>query len=298
MPRNPILFFQQPYPFGGSLAQKLRENAWIGAFVAFFLIVFQPFGTAEWQSPYKYPFLLGYGIVSFVASMLVHAGVILRSGTEKLEKIWTVGREITLNTVLLMAIALGNMLYSNWMGIAQISLFSLLTWMGIVVLIGIFPLAAGILLRSQQYASLNRQEAAKMENNLLQLQAEPAKQTQPDTMQLSFVADNEKDKLALLTSEFLLVETADNYANFVFLKNGTVQKRLLRGALKRFEDQIGEHPSIVRCHRSYIVNLAQVAHAFGNAQGYRLSLRQPGLEVPVARNYGPAVLDRLKALAR
>ena len=294
---RPIQFIQQPYPIGGRLLQKLRQNLFIGAFVAFFLIVFQPFGTAEWHSPVKLWCLLGYGLVSFIAPSMLHALVFGIYGEEKLEKNWTVGKELAINMLILFCIALGNMLYSNGLGITQITLSSLFSWMIIVVLVGVFPLTASVLIRYGNYIALNRRDAAVMENNLHHFQAEGAIQHNPQPAPLVFRADNEKDELTINAADLLFVESADNYANFIFLKNEVIQKRMLRGTLKRFDDQIGENPLIIRCHRSFIVNLAQVEHALGNAQGYRLTLRYDGLEVPVARNYGPVVLERLRALA-
>jgi len=49
----------------------LEENKWkiiipISLFVAFFIIIFQPFGLDEWPSDYKYLFFSGYGLVTFI----------------------------------------------------------------------------------------------------------------------------------------------------------------------------------------------------------------------------------------
>lgn len=57
------IFLRQPYPFGGDFAQKILQNVAVGVFVALFLIVFQPFGTVQWEAPYKNLFLAGFGVV-------------------------------------------------------------------------------------------------------------------------------------------------------------------------------------------------------------------------------------------
>lgn len=292
--RKLVSFFQQPYPFGGNFGRKLQQNAVIGLFVAFFLIVFQPFGTAEWQSPNKVFILLGFGLVSFIGPTLVHSVLLAWSGSDNVEKTWNIGREIGQYIAILVLIALGNMLYSNMIGISKMSFSILITWVGIVALIAIFPITAGVLLRHGRFLALNRKEAAVLEDQLQHFQKEHAS---ADMSKLVFAAENEKDSLSLTTEDLLYIESADNYASFVWLKNGQVQKQLLRGPMKRFEDQAGDHPYVVRCHRSYMVNLNHVEHVSGNAQGYRLKLRHFGMEVPVARNYGPAVLARFKAIS-
>lgn len=288
-----LRFFQQPYPFGGNLRKKMLQNVLIGGFVAFFLLAFQPFGTANWHSPYKVWYLLGYGLVSFLGPALVHLALFSLKNTEQLEKEWTIGRDLLLHLLIMTTIALANMLYGKAIGISSISLPSLMAWLSIVVLVGVFPLTAGILVRYNQYLALNQRTAAAMEADLQHFRQENAASAHPVSDQLTFTAENEKDRLLLAAADLLYIESADNYANFVFYKNGKVQKVLLRGPLKRFEDQIGDAPDIVRCHRSFIVNLAQVEHIRGNAQGYQLSFQQSKDLVPVARNYGPAVLKKM-----
>ncbi|MFC0185517.1 LytTR family transcriptional regulator DNA-binding domain-containing protein [Pseudarcicella hirudinis] len=68
----------------------------------------------------------------------------------------------------------------------------------------------------------------------------------------------------------------------VYEKDGQVYKELIRSSLSRLEGQI-DNPEIVRCHRSFIVNLSKVASVSGNAQGYKLKLKGYEMLVPVAR---------------
>jgi DNA-binding LytR/AlgR family response regulator len=51
----------------------------------------------------------------------------------------------------------------------------------------------------------------------------------------------------------------------------------------------------MRCHRAFIVNTKNVSHIEGNAAGYRLSLKSTENKIPVSRNYGPAITEKLKA---
>jgi hypothetical protein len=56
-------YLSQRYP--------LEENKWkiiipISLFIAFFMIIFQPFGLDEIQVNYKYMVFAGYGLVTFI----------------------------------------------------------------------------------------------------------------------------------------------------------------------------------------------------------------------------------------
>ncbi len=64
-----LSFLLQPYPAGESdLKKAIFQSILIGIFVAFVLIVFQPFGSYNWHHPYKSLILLGYGGVASVTT--------------------------------------------------------------------------------------------------------------------------------------------------------------------------------------------------------------------------------------
>jgi DNA-binding LytR/AlgR family response regulator len=52
-------------------------------------------------------------------------------------------------------------------------------------------------------------------------------------------------------------------------------------------------PKLFRCHRSFIVNLAQVKSVSGNAQGYRLHFSDPSITIPVSRTAGKELRGKL-----
>jgi len=108
----------------------------------------------------------------------------------------------------------------------------------------------------------------------------------------NLTADNGKDILTLSPAELIFIESSDNYCTVYFFRDEKLQQRMLRGSLSRMESQltVGE---IMRCHRSYIVNLKQVESVSGNAQGYKLRVRRLAEPIAVGRTYSDAVLARL-----
>jgi DNA-binding LytR/AlgR family response regulator len=156
--------------------------------------------------------------------------------------------------------------------------------LGVVITVGIFPVLGSIWLKHKQYLALNYKEAAAIEENII---TNP-KEIRDEGQENLFIAENEKESLSIVSSGLLYIESMDNYCQFVFMKDGQVKKQILRGPLKRFESQI----SLVhlrKCHRSFIVNLENVIHIDGNAQGYTLYLNQNNVAVPVSRNFGPEI---------
>ena len=131
-------FLAQPYPRSERNARHwLLTAAGAGLFVAFFLIVFQPFGASEYDDPRKPMQLGGFGIVTFVCLGL--AGLILPAAFTSwfAERTWTVGREILWNIFVIIFIALGNMIYSGW--IFGGGYGNVLPWLGVTAAVGIIP---------------------------------------------------------------------------------------------------------------------------------------------------------------
>jgi hypothetical protein len=263
------------------------------------LIIFQPFDTNLWRDDYKNIKLAGYGVVSFIMPTLLALFLLKIKNPEQLEKKWIVLHEIFFYLATVISIAFGNTLYSTLMTGGGFSLRSFLGFLAAVVLLGIFPIMAGILLKYNRYTALNKKDALILDENLIQFQQKKTDENQTvDDEKLGMIrliAENEKDAIELIINDLVYIESADNYASIVFWKNNRIQKELLRGTLKRFESRI-EHRSILRCHRSFIINLEHVKQISGNAQGYRLTLNNIEEIIPVARNYGAIILERLKSI--
>ena len=176
----------------------------------------------------------------------------------------------------------------------------------VTFLISVFPVTGLVLLNYIAQLKKYSQAAAELPVHISPPDGVPITNTSglgPDERSnstLTLIADNEKDKLTLLTDELLFIESSDNYCTVVYLKNGQPTKPLLRSSLSRLEKQIMQPHTVrkpfVRCHRSYIVNLDRVERVTGNAQGYKLHLLGGQFQIPVARQYNETLVAELKVL--
>lgn len=271
-------YFQQPYPHR---QQSLRQWALIalgaGLFVGLFLNIFQPFGSDDWQDPAKPYILAGYGVVTFICLMLVKLLIPTVFKQWYAEEHWTVAKEIGWTLLIILLITLGNMVYGRIIFGWSFSLGSLLVWLGITGAIGMMPATVVTMIN---YTQLVR----RYDTNQLKI---PVITTPVVVHIVKLVADNEKDTIVVNLCDLLFIESADNYSEVVSLTDKKAQKTLLRGSLSRMEEQL-THP-VVRCHRSYIVNLQQVERISGNAQGYKLHLHDWPAPIPVARRFSDLV---------
>lgn len=308
-----LSFLNKPFPRSDQDNRSVRNNFVVGCFVAIFLIVFQPFGISEWLTENKFLKLLGFGFVSFIIPLIIGFVIALIIQKKPVEDNWTIGKEIVVILIILVCIAAGNMFYGRFLYIMPF------TWNGFffafmsVVLIGIFPVTLHVLRKHSKLLKINLEKATVVNEHLHpeeiknkiddHIPHEEPLPNAPDNIigeikvipKIIFVAENEKDKLELLPEQLLYVEAADNYSNVVFTENEKIKKQLIRSSLKRIESQVN-YDFVTRCHRTFIVNLKNVKNVEGNAAGYKLYFNKDNYFVPVSRNYGNSILEKLKGL--
>ena len=309
----------QPYPTDESVQRQFIKATAIGGFVGLFLLVFQPFGLDDWQTPDKTAKILGFGLVTFGVTIADSWLLPLLFPRYFSDRHWTVGREIVRTTLLIFVIATGNRLYLDYTFGYSSTLPGWLRMIGITFVIGIFPTVGGILATYLVQLRKFSTGAAEFPDHsapstprgaYLRERVSAVRTADAPGLTLILVADNGKDVLSLRPDALLFIESSDNYCTVVYLRSNPISadqtaKLLLRSSLSRLESQImgppnpdvtARHPHIVRCHRSYIVNLDRVERVTGNAQGYKLHLLGGQFQVPVARRFNDSLIRRLTSL--
>lgn len=291
-----LSILNKPLPVVCFSVYSVLKSFLVGVFVALFLIIFEPFHISIWQTPDKTLKLLGFGLISFVVPVFYSAVFSFFVSKSSAQDRWNVGKEIISVTCVLVLIAIGNMFYGNLIRIVNISLTSFVYALISVLIIGIFPITFQVLTRHNRLFKKNVAQAEIINQHLQPIvtaQEEEAEMTESD---ITIVAENGKDKVELSPADLLYIESADNYSNIVFTEVEKLKRQLLRSSLKRIESQLSNE-WILRCHRTYIVNLKNVIKVEGNAAGYKLSLGFNTDPIPVSRNFGPLIIEKMKALA-
>ncbi len=294
-----LKILQQPYPFGEKSNLRLFiQSIGEGTFIALFLVFFQPFGVSDWHDPNKNWYLAGYGLITTLCGLILRFVVFKTFPKYHSEATWNVGKEILSIMMLILMIAVANVVFSNFAFDLKNVLGSFLGMLLAVVVIGIFPATFGVMLNYIiQLKKYNQPIVVHHHTSEVVLGEQVSENKIPNSARLKLVAENEKDSLELTPESLYFIESSDNYSTIYYEKDGTppagkIQKELLRSSLTRLESQIFSE-NIVRCHRSFIVNLDKVEKITGNAQGYKLHLTATELLVPVARKYSE-IVERLK----
>jgi hypothetical protein len=252
----------------------------IGLFLCIFLLVFQPFGVSNYDPEFRIDFaflgyLLGVGAAvtaALAASEFVLRPLLLPEASRRSLIGWIAWDYVLAGTV---AYVYYNHL-GNWHDVSWASYLQFLRDVGMVIS---FPIA-GFLLHIRHAALASRF-----------VHVTPVAPTAPSQEWLQFTLDNGKDVLTIASGNLLYLESQDNYLEVVYLRKDERHSQLIRSSLKRIEAMA--LPGLVRCHRSFIVNLLQVRACHGNRHGLKLSLPGIDLTVPVSRAYTQSVLDAL-----
>ncbi len=95
--------------------------------------------------------------------------------------------------------------------------------------------------------------------------------------------------LSIKKDSLLYLEAADNYVSVWYLSKSGVTKYLIRNTLREMEERFSHMP-VVRCHRSFMVNLDQVKVAKRTRNGIVLDLGTDKVpDIPVSRTYADRI---------
>ena len=102
---------------------------------------------------------------------------------------------------------------------------------------------------------------------------------------LTITGENNKVILAINYNRLLYIKSSGNYLDIYYLKGETASKELVRVSLKELESKITDS-SIVRIHRSYMVNKHKISSFKKTRKGYQLLVQHaPEKILPVSLGY-------------
>ncbi len=283
-------WLNQPYPFDGTWKVHVRSAIWGGLFVSLFLFVFKPFGFQYPESLFwKFVKTCIYFGLTTSATMLVYAAISEYFTGFFNEKSWVIWKEIFANILVVMMIGTANMLLATVLFNQKISLKVFLYWQMATFAIGIFPI---LFTAYTKHLVLQKRHTSHAESLNTKIAIHAIKENKDEPM-IELRGDNQNEQLNLNPADLLYLEAADNYVKVFARKNGILEKNMLRSTLKKMESQLEEHDQFFRCHRTYIVNLNKVEQVSGNAQGYKLHLKELEDLIPVSRSLNAEIDRRL-----
>ncbi len=273
--------------FSKETATLSRHEAWYiailaGAFSSLFLIFFQPFGVNNYDPtekirPVFIMAMLGMGLL--VAVVILGNEFLVRPFTLKTSNRGTAFLWLFWNIV---SISTAIFFYYNFLGNwHDFRWSSYLEFIGNISSMAVLPL---ILIYF--YISNKR-----LKESLSRSYDSTYKAGAKDT--ITFIAENNKDTFIVNLSHLLYLVSEDNYVAIFHLEDQTVCKTLLRQSLKNIQES-NLHDQLIRCHRSYMINLINLESMHGNRNKLTLKLKYTSNAIPVSRQYIDEMLNIVK----
>ena len=131
-------------------------------------------------------------------------------------------------------------------------------------------------------------------NNLLEklAKAEPNVEVAKKNL-VAFPDEKGELKISIMLENLLYVDSADNYATIHYLNKSKLSHYLIRNSLKWMEENLTKDSPLVRCHRSYIVNLDKVKVLRKTKEGIFLELDTDNTpDIPVSKTYYERVMSK------
>ncbi|MPN25675.1 hypothetical protein SDC9_173087 [bioreactor metagenome] len=99
-------------------------------------------------------------------------------------------------------------------------------------------------------------------------------------------------RLSLRPEDLIYFESADNYVIVFFRKGQRISREVVRNSLKNIETDLGAY-NCVRCHRSFIVNIANVTAIKKKGRSYIIEMDGMDTPIPISRGYVKYISDLL-----
>lgn len=100
-------------------------------------------------------------------------------------------------------------------------------------------------------------------------------------------------RLSVRRENLVLIESADNYVCVYYLNGDKTKKTMVRNTLSRVAEHL-KGSRIVRCHRSYMINIDHVKILHRDKEGVFIELGIEGMpDVPISRTYADNIREWL-----
>lgn len=207
---------------------------------------------------------------------------------------WTIGKYVYINLGHLLLIGIVTTIVEKALFCPDKTWFLVANHVSFqVALKGIIPIVLTTLFLKTVMLKENLDAALQINQELGKIRALKAEQPR-SANQVTLYSDT-TDSMTFNLPDLLFIEADDNYCTVFWKEQADVKKRLLRVNLKSLESQLNNSFAL-RCHRSYIVNVNAISAVSGNANGYRLKVNGSEFAVPVSRQKGREVMEKISQL--
>lgn len=273
--------------------KEQKENITVRAisvgFAVLALGVFKPFGLGAWQWE-AYVHLLAVYALGFIVCMftdIVLKYIVKMPRSRERGVGYIIRRNLWFQLINTPLISLMICLYRHFMLSDRVPA-NHLSWRNFfetLVIMAFICFAIGLYWRFKfrsRYLAMELEETRQL-NEILRNSAN-AKQplaAVPNTITLT---GSTSETVTLQIEDLLYIEVIGNYVKVCHLKEGEVHTDMLRNTSKQIEEQLQQCETIVRCHRSFLINISHVEQIVSKSGSMQLQIRHCNDMIPVSRS--------------
>lgn len=276
----------EPFPDESHPKKLFITSFIVGIFVAGFLYFFQPFGIHNYPNS-QVLLCLGFGLVTFVFAIIYDSFLTYVLRIERDIPSWTLLKWIFEAMGTILFIAVGNFFFAAYF--FQLDHWNIMDFFGMIqatLMVGIFPIVFSGLWTTLKAKKQNVAEANQLQTERINTPQSPTR--------LVISSKNNKQQIPLFAHQIYFAEAMQNYVNLYIQEGEEIKKEVIRNTIANIEQSFVSS-NIIRCHRSYLVNVDLIEKVEGNAQGLRLTLKNMGeVQVPVSRKYISQLKERFE----
>lgn len=267
-----LRFIHSEFPFLDKLKHRLLHVFIILVFSVLFLLIFEPFNIKAWL---KYPeWLKDLGLISLALTfsfIIAFSQLLIRTVARvKTFKVYHLMAWLAAE-ILLLAVIL-TMIFADYSNGFLNEFFITLRFTSIgLVLPYSFSILILVLIHQKNKLERSNPGISGEKTDLIHLQDERG-----------------QVKFSIRKPSILYLESADNYVTIHYLQEGELKKEMVRNSMKRMDEQLSSY-HLLRCHRSFMVNIENVHSVKKEGRNYQIKLKNTSTIIPVSRAYIPAI---------
>lgn len=253
-------------------------------FVLLFVVLYRPtFGMSDvwilkWYDRLEFyqPIVCAIELVALLCSRAILCFTLVRHNLSKIEfLVWQLVEFIIICLFVDLFVSL----------VLQLSYFELLPRIMLIVFaFNIFPYAIYTIIVEAFDLDSRLSESEKTVDDLRKGLAKN------ETGMVRFVDDKGNTKIMIGADRIISIESAGNYVTILYDDGGKLVRYSLRNTLKGVEDVCAAN-GLVRCHRSYFVNLSKVKIIRRTPDGVFAEIEHQGVDnIPVSKSYASELI--------
>ena len=271
------------------------------AFMVLAIAIFKPFGIGvwQWQAYIHLLAIFALGMFSCFLTEVILRYIVRMPRSYDRGISYIISRNLRFQCINTPLVSLLICIYRHFAmsSLVEGNKLSLSNYLETLVIIAFLSFAIGLYWRFKfrsRYLAAELEETRQMNEQLKKLQTlntGAPRQTEDDLP----IGDTDQDSqitlegttnehVTLDISDLLYIEAVGNYVKVCKLQGNEAHANMLRATMKQMEDALEAYPMIVRCHRAFMVNLAQVEQISSNSRAMQLVMRHSHDAIPVSRS--------------